>query len=124
MKAGDWAVLAVVAAIFCGMGWFMLQPAPGLPAGTVNGSYANPCCETIRLSDGAIFVGSKRVAGYMIEWGKKGPRIRPDTRIIVRDGRRLEVGGGSPVRWRFGNGAIELTNGASARYLFTQAPAR
>ena len=125
MRTRDWAMLAVIAALFGGMAWFLFRPLPRLPVDTVNGNYSNACCQPITLSDGNILLGGKQAGHYVIEWGKKGPYILPDVRITVSEGRRIKIArGGSPVTWRFGNGGIELTNGEDARYIFTQAPAR
>jgi len=61
-----------VIAVFAGLPLYWSAFPPRLPIGAADGTYANPCCGSLRLDRGQMLFGRRRIIGYVIEHDKIG----------------------------------------------------
>src|SRR3954447_16302899 len=107
---------------------FVLSNAPVVEAGE-DGTFANDCCGTIKLSGGKMLLNDQRTVRYAVASDAKGPYILPDTYVgVVLDEGFAVDGSTSAVKLRLdrlpGPNRIVLYEGLRP-YVFTRhAPAR
>src|SRR3954453_22235223 len=94
-----------------------------------NGTFANDCCGTVKLSDGKMLLNDEQTVGYTVGRDAKGPYILPDTYVgVVLDEGFAVDGTTSAIKLRLdrlpGPTSIVLFEGLRP-YVFTKhAPAR
>lgn len=107
---------------------FVLSSAPVVKAGE-DGTFANDCCGTVKLSDGKMLLNDQQTVGYTVGRDAKGPYILPDTYVgVVLDEGFAVDGTTSAIKLRLdrlpGPTSIVLFEGLRP-YVFTKhAPAR
>jgi hypothetical protein len=81
-----WIIAGMVAAgIVVLLLLFVFLNEPVVKAGE-NGTFANDCCGTIKLSDGKMLLNDKQTVRYAVAKDAKGPYILPYTYVgVVRD---------------------------------------
>jgi hypothetical protein len=78
-----------------------LKNAPVVNAGE-NGTFANDCCGTIKLSDGKMLLNDKQIVRYTVAKDSKGPYILPYSYVGVVGDEGFEMDGTrSTVKLRF-----------------------
>jgi hypothetical protein len=118
----------VAAAIVMLVLLFVLSNAPVVKAGE-DGTFANDCCGTVKLSDGKMLLNDQQTVGYTVGRDAKGPYILPDTYVgVVLDEGFAVDGTTSAIKLRLdrlpGPTSIVLFEGLRP-YVFTRhAPAR
>src|SRR5438067_10497469 len=106
----------------------VLSNEPVVKAGE-NGTFANDCCGTIKLSDGKMLLNDKQTVRYTVAKDAKGPYILPYTYVGIVLDEGFEVDGTrSTVKLRLdrlpGPTRIVLYEGLRP-YIFTRhVPAR
>lgn len=122
MKRETKMALAVFAAAGLFFLYIALFPPPPAPAGTVNGTYVNPCCQPIRFADGKLYLGDKWIASYVVKRGKRGPYIAPDAAVWVgKDGIRwAQQGPGMFIQYAQNDTltVIRMPGGDGTGYIF------
>ena len=94
-----------------------------------DGTFANDCCGTVKLSDGKMLLNDQRTVGYTVGRDAKGPYILPDTYVgVVLDEGFAVDGTTSAIKLRLdrlpGPTSIVVFEGLRP-YVFTRhAPAR
>ena len=83
--------LIVIIALFGGMPLYWWAFPPRLPIDTANGTYANPCCGSLTLTNGQMVVGQGQFVSYVVEHDKIGRYVLPASYVGVTDGRVLHV---------------------------------
>lgn len=78
-------------AIFGGMPLYWWAFPPRLPIGTANGTYANPCCGSIRLHNGQMVFGRGQMVSYVVEHDKVGRYVLPSSYIGVWSGKAVQA---------------------------------
>ena len=78
-----WIIAGMVAAaIVVLVLLFGFSNAPVVKAGE-DGTFANDCCGTVKLSDGKMLLNDQQIVGYTVGRDAKGPYILPDTYVGV-----------------------------------------
>jgi hypothetical protein len=118
-------VAAVIVAVVL---LFVLSSAPVVKAGE-DGTFANDCCGTVKLSDRKMLLNDQQTVGYTVGRDAKGPYILPDTYVgVVLDEGFAVDGTTSAIKLRLdrlpGPTSIVVFEGLRP-YVFTKhAPAR
>jgi len=121
-----WGMVAAVIVVVVLL--FVLSNAPVVKAGE-DGTFANDCCGTVKLSDGKMLLNDQRTVGYSVGRDAKGPYILPDTYVgVVLDEGFAVDGTTSAIKLRLdrlpGPTSIVVFEGLRP-YVFTRhAPAR
>ena len=82
--------LAIPVAASLAMLYVMVAPTPSLPISMANGVYANDCCGTVRLQDGAMSFRGGSVS-YVIERDKGGAYLMPTKYVGVEPPYGLQI---------------------------------
>jgi hypothetical protein len=124
-----WIIVGMVAAgIVVLLLLFVFLNEPVAKAGE-NGTFANDCCGTIKLSDGKMLLNNQQTLRYTVAKDAKGPYILPYTYVgVVRDEGFEMDGSRSTIKLRLDRlpwpTRIVLYDGLRP-YIFTRhAPAR
>ncbi len=64
---------------------------PRLPIGTADGTYANPCCGSIRLHNGQMIFGRGQIVSYVVEHDKVGRYVLPTSYVGVWSGKAVQA---------------------------------
>jgi len=74
---------------------FLFRPAA--PVGLENGTFANDCCGTLVLRDGAMLLNAKQTVRYAVGRDSRGPYILPRTYVGKFEDKGFEVDGSQAV---------------------------
>ncbi|WP_233244939.1 hypothetical protein [Caulobacter sp. HMWF009] len=77
------AVLAIFLAVVAGWFWYVRSHAPD--AASINGTYANPCCNDITIRDGVIYSDNSQTP-FKLENMKFGLTVFPSETLQVDGG--------------------------------------
>lgn len=90
-KIGAAGIVAVLLAT-----WAFLD-RPALPPGPEDGLFANDCCGTLELRNGAMILNDKRATRYTLGRDAHGPYVLPEAYIGGYEQVGFEVDGSRPV---------------------------
>ena len=90
-KIGATGVAAVILAT-----WIFLH-RPAAPAGREDGVFANDCCGTLELRDGAMILNGKRATRYTLGRDARGPYVLPGVYVGGYEQVGFEVDGSRPA---------------------------
>lgn len=76
--------------------WAVLH-RPILPAGQENGVFANDCCGTLELRDGAMILNDKQATRYKVGRDAQGPYVLPRAYVGGYEQIGFEIDGSRPV---------------------------
>ena len=94
MKAWTMAIAAGAAALVL---LLVVAFGPAPPAGRENGVFANDCCGTVGLRDGAMVLNDKQTVRYTVGRDSRGPYILPRTYVGAVEDIGFEVDGTRPT---------------------------
>jgi len=95
--ATRWKIGAAgIAAVAILATWAFLH-RPAVPAGRENGVYANDCCGTLELRDGAMILNDKQATHYTLGRDAQGPYVLPQAYVGGYEQIGFEVDGSRPV---------------------------
>ena len=77
-----------------GFAVFYYYPRPPIPFGEVEGTYSNPCCNSIRVANGAFLFGKERVPLKLAKM-KFGLVAETDRDIVITSGHQVAAIAGS-----------------------------
>ena len=106
-------------AIFGGTPLYWWVFPPRLPVGTADGTYANPCCGSIRLHNGQMVFDRGQTVSYVVEHDKVGRYVLPSSYVGVWSGKAVQVDrSANPLKLRLDDATrptrIELLSGSAA----------
>jgi hypothetical protein len=106
-------------AIFGGMPLYWWAFPPRLPIGTADGTYANPCCGSVRLHNGQMIFGRGQIVSYVVEHDKIGRYVLPSSYVGVWSGKAVQTdSSANPLKLRLDDAtrptSIELLSGSAA----------
>lgn len=88
-----WIIAGIVAAATVVLFLFFVSFKDPVAKAGENGTFANDCCGTIRLSDGKMLLNDKQTVGYTVAKDAKGPYILPYTYVGVVEDEGFEMDG-------------------------------
>jgi len=95
--ASRWKIGAAgIAAVAILATWAFLH-RPAVPAGQENGVFANDCCGTLELRDGAMILNDKQATRYTLGRDARGPYVLPQAYVGGYEQIGFEVDGSRPV---------------------------
>lgn len=74
--------------LLAGFTAFYYYPRPPIPFSEVEGTYSNPCCDSVRLADGAIWFRNERVPIKLAKM-KFGLVAETDRELVITSGHRV-----------------------------------
>lgn len=86
---------AGTAAVLLATWVFLYRPVP--PAGQENGVFANDCCGTLELRDGAMILNDKQAMRYTVGRDARGPYVLPQAYVGGYELVGFEIDGSRPV---------------------------
>jgi hypothetical protein len=90
-----WAIAMVGGGLALTLLFFLFRPAA--PVGLENGTFANDCCGTLVLRDGAMLLNAKQTVRYTVGRDGRGPYILPRTYVGPFEDKGFEVDGSQAV---------------------------
>ncbi|RZF63494.1 hypothetical protein EWE75_15765 [Sphingomonas populi] len=80
-----------IIAVFVGLPLYWWAFPPRLPIGAADGTYANPCCEPIKLHNGQMTFGHSQTISYVVEYDKVSPYVLPSAYVGISGGKAVQI---------------------------------
>ncbi len=122
MTARNWIRFGIAIPAISAMLFIILSDPPRLPSNVANGTYSNPCCDSIELHNGQLAIKGNYIQ-YVIETDKGGAYVLPAGYVGVLDGMSVEFERSDrPLMLRLDDpehpAKIELVGRGSSKYVY------
>ena len=89
----------ILIGVGCAWAYILLAGEPRLQIGIANGTYSNPCCGTLTLTNGTMSIANQRIS-YVLEEDKAGPYVLPKVYVGASNDRLVVNSKGYALKLR------------------------